>query len=72
MSVATVDEGSPELDDRGFPRFWDAERETVFGGDLFLGVRVRVAHPGEDPRQLARSVRADEPLVDTDLERSLS
>src|SRR5919202_872567 len=37
---------------------WDAERETVFSGDLFLGVKVRVAHPGEDPRQLARSLRA--------------
>lgn len=29
---------------------WDAERETVFGGDLFIGVRVRIAHPGEDVR----------------------
>ncbi|MCE9601369.1 MAG: MBL fold metallo-hydrolase [Gemmatimonadetes bacterium] len=29
---------------------WDAERETVFGGDLFLGVKVRIAHPGEDIR----------------------
>ena len=29
---------------------WDAERETVFGGDLFLGVKVRIAHPGEDVR----------------------
>ena len=29
---------------------WDAERETVFGGDLFVGVKVRVAHPGEDIR----------------------
>src|ERR687883_200145 len=37
---------------------WDAERETVFAGDLFLGVKVRVARPGEDPRQLARSLRA--------------
>jgi glyoxylase-like metal-dependent hydrolase (beta-lactamase superfamily II) len=37
---------------------WDAERETVFAGDLFLGVKVRVAHPGEDPRQLVRSLRA--------------
>jgi glyoxylase-like metal-dependent hydrolase (beta-lactamase superfamily II) len=36
---------------------WDAERETLFAGDLFLGVKVRAAHPGEDPRQLARSVR---------------
>jgi len=37
---------------------WDAERETLFAGDLFLGVRVRVAHPGEDPRQLSASLRA--------------
>ncbi len=29
---------------------WDAERETVFGGDLFIGVKVRIAHPGEDIR----------------------
>lgn len=37
---------------------WDAGRATMFAGDLFLGVKVRIAHPGEDPRQLARSVRA--------------
>lgn len=37
---------------------WDAARETLFGGDLFIGVRVRVAHPGEDLRALARSLRA--------------
>jgi len=37
---------------------WDAERETLFSGDLFLGVKVRLAHPSENPRQLARSVRA--------------
>jgi endoribonuclease LACTB2 len=36
---------------------WDAERETLFGGDLFLGVKVRVAHHGEDPRLLARTAR---------------
>lgn len=36
---------------------WDAERSTMFGGDLFLGVKVRVAHPGEDPRLLARTLR---------------
>ena len=36
---------------------WDAERETLFAGDLFLGVKVRVARPGEDPRRLARSLR---------------
>jgi glyoxylase-like metal-dependent hydrolase (beta-lactamase superfamily II) len=37
---------------------WDAERSTMFGGDLFLGVKVRVAHPGEDPRTHARTLRA--------------
>lgn len=37
---------------------WDAERGTLFGGDLFLGVRVRVAHPGEEPRRLVASLRA--------------
>ncbi|MDQ3697597.1 MAG: MBL fold metallo-hydrolase [Gemmatimonadota bacterium] len=37
---------------------WDAEREVLFAGDLFLGVRVRAARPGEDPRALARSLRA--------------
>ncbi|HEX6966436.1 MAG TPA: MBL fold metallo-hydrolase [Gemmatimonadaceae bacterium] len=36
---------------------WDAERETLFAGDLFLGVKVRAAHPGEDVRQLVQSVR---------------
>jgi glyoxylase-like metal-dependent hydrolase (beta-lactamase superfamily II) len=36
---------------------WDAERETLFAGDLFLGVKVRIAHPGEDPRALVRSLR---------------
>ena len=36
---------------------WDAERETMFGGDLFLGVKVRAAHPDERPKQLARSLR---------------
>lgn len=36
---------------------WDAERETIFGGDLFLGVKVRAAHPDERPRALVRSLR---------------
>lgn len=31
---------------------------TLFGGDLFLGVKVRIAHPGEDPRVLAQTLRA--------------
>ncbi|HEY0779742.1 MAG TPA: MBL fold metallo-hydrolase [Gemmatirosa sp.] len=37
---------------------WDPERETLFGGDLFLGVKVRIAQPSEDPRALAQSLRA--------------
>ena len=37
---------------------WDPRTRTLFGGDLFLGVKVRIAHPGEDPRALARSLRA--------------
>ncbi len=37
---------------------WDADRETLFAADLFLGVKVRVARPGEDPRLLIRSLRA--------------
>lgn len=36
---------------------WDAERETVFGGDLFIGVKVRIAHPGEDIRGQAVQLR---------------
>src|SRR5689334_1610338 len=37
---------------------WDETEGTLFGGDLFLGVKVRVAHPGEDPRVLVRTLRA--------------
>ena len=37
---------------------WDPERETLFAGDLFLSVKVRVARPGEDPRVLAKSLHA--------------
>jgi glyoxylase-like metal-dependent hydrolase (beta-lactamase superfamily II) len=29
---------------------WDAERETLFCGDLFIGVKVRIAHVDEDLR----------------------
>lgn len=36
---------------------WDAERATLFAGDLFLGVKVRVARPMENPRALAQSAR---------------
>jgi len=37
---------------------WDAEREHLFGGDLFVGVRIRVARPDEDPRAAVQSLRA--------------
>lgn len=37
---------------------WDAERETLFGGDLFIGVKVRLAHPGQDVRGEVRSLKA--------------
>jgi len=36
----------------------DTADGTLFGGDLFLGVKVRIAHPAEDPRLLARTLRA--------------
>jgi glyoxylase-like metal-dependent hydrolase (beta-lactamase superfamily II) len=36
---------------------WDPERETLFSADLFLGVKVRVARPEEDPRALLSSIR---------------
>lgn len=36
---------------------WDAERETVFGGDLYIGVKVRIAHPGEDVRGQPAALR---------------
>jgi glyoxylase-like metal-dependent hydrolase (beta-lactamase superfamily II) len=36
---------------------WDPTTGTLFGGDLYLGVKVRVAHPGEDPYQLSRTLR---------------
>ena len=37
---------------------WDAATGTLFGGDLFLGVRVRIARADEDPRRLLASLRA--------------
>ena len=36
---------------------WDAERETLFAGDLFLGVKVRVAQDAEVVAELVRSLR---------------
>ncbi|MDB4882486.1 MAG: Zn-dependent hydrolase, glyoxylase [Gemmatimonadetes bacterium] len=37
---------------------WDAHRRIVVSGDLFLGVKVRVAHIHESPRALLASLRA--------------
>lgn len=36
---------------------WDAERATVFSGDLWLGVRARVMHEDEDPFRIIQSLR---------------
>jgi glyoxylase-like metal-dependent hydrolase (beta-lactamase superfamily II) len=36
---------------------WDAERRILASGDLFLGVKVRVAHLHESPRALLASLR---------------
>jgi ribonuclease/clavin/mitogillin len=36
---------------------WDRETGTLFAGDLFLGVKVRLAHHDENPRQLVESLR---------------
>ena len=37
---------------------WDHDTRTLFAGDLFLGVKVRVAHSYESPRAQVRSLRA--------------
>lgn len=36
---------------------WDHDTNTLFAGDLFLGVKVRVAHSDEDPRLHVASIR---------------
>jgi glyoxylase-like metal-dependent hydrolase (beta-lactamase superfamily II) len=36
---------------------WDAARRTLIGGDLFLGVKVRIAHEDEDFAALVTSLR---------------
>ena len=36
---------------------WDADRRILVSGDLFLGVKVRVAHRHEAPRRLLQSLR---------------
>jgi glyoxylase-like metal-dependent hydrolase (beta-lactamase superfamily II) len=37
---------------------WDAERRLLVSGDLFLGVKVRIAHASESPRLLVNGLRA--------------
>lgn len=37
---------------------WDAERETLFSADLWLGVHAKIMHTHEDPRGLVRDLRA--------------
>jgi glyoxylase-like metal-dependent hydrolase (beta-lactamase superfamily II) len=36
---------------------WDAERRILVSGDLFLGVKVRIAHDHESPRKLVATLR---------------
>jgi ribonuclease/clavin/mitogillin len=36
---------------------WDAERRILVSGDLFLGVKVRIAHDHESPRLLVSTLR---------------
>jgi glyoxylase-like metal-dependent hydrolase (beta-lactamase superfamily II) len=36
---------------------WDPTTRTLFSADLFLGVRVRVMHPSEDPYRILESLR---------------
>ena len=36
---------------------WDPATRTVLGGDLFIGVKVRISHASEQPRALVTSLR---------------
>jgi endoribonuclease LACTB2 len=36
---------------------WDATTRTLFAGDLYLGVKVRVTHPSEDPYRHVDTLR---------------
>jgi glyoxylase-like metal-dependent hydrolase (beta-lactamase superfamily II) len=36
---------------------WDDERRILVSGDLFLGVKVRIAHDHESPRTLVATLR---------------
>jgi glyoxylase-like metal-dependent hydrolase (beta-lactamase superfamily II) len=37
---------------------WDTRTGTLYAGDLYLGARVRIAQPDEQPRRLLQSLRA--------------
>lgn len=37
---------------------WDPSTRTLFAGDLYLGVKVRVMHTAEDPATIVASLRA--------------
>lgn len=37
---------------------WDSETGTLFSGDLFIGVKLRLTHRDEDPRAHVASLRA--------------
>jgi glyoxylase-like metal-dependent hydrolase (beta-lactamase superfamily II) len=37
---------------------WDAERRTVFSGDLWLGIRANVMHESENPLRILESLRS--------------
>ena len=53
---------------------WDAERATLFSGDLWLGVRARVMHEDENPYRILESlhgVRALNPSRMFDAHRGL-
>ncbi len=53
---------------------WDASRRIIASGDLFLGVKVHVAHVHERPRALVASLRAAlalDPLMLLDAHRGV-
>lgn len=53
---------------------WDESRRIIASGDLFLGIKVRVAHVHERPRALVASLRAAlalEPLLLLDAHRGV-
>ena len=42
---------------------WDPATRTIFSGDLYLGVKVRVTHRAEDPYTIVESLRAARALA---------